>query len=153
MAAYTNGIITAVAASPSSLHDTGAVPALIEAHEKILGSPSWIAADTKYGSEECLAYLQEREIKTSISPDSRSNKPNYYSKEEFTYDEKEDYYICPQGNILKRKAKTYKLNRIKYRGKKKDCLLCPKRKKCIDSKNTNPRTVTRHDSQYYQKAS
>jgi len=113
MAAYTNGIITAVAASPSSLHDTGAVPTLIEAHEKILGSPSWIAADTKYGSEECLAYLQEREIKTSISPDSRSNKPNYYSKEEFTYDEKEDYYICPQGNILKRKAKTYKLNRIK----------------------------------------
>jgi len=153
MAADTNEIITAVTASPSSLHDIGAVPALIESHENVLGTPLWIAADTKYGSEECLAYLQEREIKTSINPDSRSNRPNHFSKEEFTYDEKKDCYICPQGNVLKRKAKNYKLNRIKYRAKKKDCLLCPKRERCIDSKSSNPRTVTRYDSQCYQKAS
>ena len=62
----TNGIITAVSASPSSLHDTGAVPTLIKSHEKIMGTPSWIAADTKYGSEECLKYLQDKGIKTSI---------------------------------------------------------------------------------------
>ena len=36
----TNGIITAVTASPSSLHDTGAVLSLIESHEKITGTPS-----------------------------------------------------------------------------------------------------------------
>ncbi len=51
MSTDTNGIITAVSASPSSLHDTGAVPRLIESHEKIMGTPSWITADTKYGSE------------------------------------------------------------------------------------------------------
>lgn len=39
IATDTNGIITAVAASPSSLHDTGAVPILIESHEKLVGTP------------------------------------------------------------------------------------------------------------------
>jgi len=34
-----NGFITTVAASPSSIHDTGAVPELLEMHEKVLGTP------------------------------------------------------------------------------------------------------------------
>ena len=37
----TSGFVTAVLASPSSLHDIGVVPYLIESHEKILGSPVW----------------------------------------------------------------------------------------------------------------
>ena len=41
---------------------------IIEAHEKILGTPDFIAADKKYGSEECLRYLQEKGIKTAIKP-------------------------------------------------------------------------------------
>ena len=65
IATDTNGIITAVSASPSSLHDIGAVPSLIESHEKILGVPGWVAVDTKYGSEECLKYLQDKNIKTT----------------------------------------------------------------------------------------
>ena len=148
----TNGIITAIAASPSSLHDTGAVPIFIESHKNMMGTPLWIAADSKYGSEECLMYLQDKGINTSINPDTKSNRPRHFSKEDFTYDNEKDHYICPEGNILERKAKNHKLNRIKYRAKKKVCLLCPKREKCIDSKSSNPRIVTRYDSQCFQKA-
>ena len=148
----TNGIITAVAASPSSLHDTGAVPVLIDSHEKIMGTPAWVAADTKYGSEECLRYLQDRGIKTSINPETKSNRPGYFSKDEFIYDKNRDHYTCPQGNILKRKAKNYKLNRITYRAKTRDCQSCPVREKCIDSIGNNPRIITHYDSQCYQKA-
>ncbi len=148
----TNGIITAIAASPSSLHDTGAVPILIESHDKLLGTPSWIAADTKYGTEECLKYLQDRGIKTSINPETKSNRPGFFSKEEFIYDRDRDCYICPQGKKLKRKAKNYKLNRITYRAKKEDCLSCPAREKCVDSIGKNPRIITHYDSQCYQKA-
>ena len=57
------GIIIAVSVSPSSLHDIGAVPNLIESHVNILGTPTWIAVDTKYDSEECLGYLQSKNIK------------------------------------------------------------------------------------------
>lgn len=52
-----NGFITSICASPSSLHDTGAVPDLIESHEKILGSPDWVCADTKYGLRRMLKIL------------------------------------------------------------------------------------------------
>ena len=45
-----------------------------------MGTPTWIVADTKYGSEECLRYLQDRSIKTSINPETKSNRPGYYSK-------------------------------------------------------------------------
>ena len=148
----TNGFITAVSASPSSLHDTGAVPGLIESHEKLLGTPSWLAADTKYGSEECLKYLQDRGIKTSIKPETKNNRPGFFSKEEFTYDKNRDCYICPQGKILTRKSKNKKLNRIAYRAKTGDCSYCLVRKKCVKPNVAGPRIVTHYDSCCYSKA-
>jgi len=65
-----------------------------------MGTPAWIAADSKYGSEECLAYLQDKRIKTSINPETKSNRPKHFSKEEFTYDKEKDQYICPEVDIL-----------------------------------------------------
>ena len=147
----TNGIITAVSASPSSLHDTGAVPDLIEKHEKILGAPDWVAADTKYGSEECLKYLQDKNIKTAIRPETKSSKPDHFSKSKFKYDNSTDCYICPNGKILKRKAKNYTHNRIAYKSNKKDCNLCPIKENCISGKG-NFRTVSHYDSPCYSKA-
>lgn len=96
--------------------------------------------------------MQDRGIKTSINPETKSNRPGYFSKEEFIYDKDRDCYICPQGNILKRKAKNHKLNRITYRAKTRDCQSCPVREKYVDSIEKNPRTVTHYDSQCYQKA-
>jgi len=119
-----NGFITAIAASPSSLHDTGTICQLIEMHENVLGTPSWVAADTKYGSEECLAHMQDRGIKTVILPEVKNNRPGYFSKDKFSYDSKNDCYICPSNKILKRKRKSYTLNRITYSAKKQDCLSC-----------------------------
>ena len=151
IATDTNGIITAVSASPSSLHDIGAVPSLIESHEKMLGIPNWIAADTKYGSEECLKYLQDKNIKTAIRPETKSSKPDHFSKSRFKYDNSTDCYTCPNGKVLKRRAKNYTHNRIAYKSNKKDCNLCPVREKCISGKG-NFRTVSHYDSPCYSKA-
>jgi len=74
IATNTVGFVTAISASPSSLHDTGGIPNLVESHEKLLGTPLWIAADIKYGSEECLKYLQDKGIKTSIKPEVKNNR-------------------------------------------------------------------------------
>jgi len=151
IATDTNGIITAVSASPSVSHDTGAVPDLIEAHEKILGTPSWIAADTKYGSEECLKYLQDKNIKTAIRPETKNTKPGCFSKNKFRYDSSRDCYVCPNGKFLKRRSKNYPQNRINYSSNKKDCNLCPVRKKCISGKGSF-RIVSHYDSPCYGKA-
>jgi len=147
----TNGIITAVSASPSSLHDTGAVPDLVGSHEKILGTPTWIAADTKYGSEECLKYLQDKNIKTAVRPETKTNKPGCFSRDKFIYDSIKDCYICPNGKVLKRKSKSYTHNRIAYKSNKLDCSLCPIKEKCISGKG-NFRTVSHYDSLCYRKA-
>lgn len=37
-----NGFITAISASPSSLHDTSEVFKLIEMHENVLATPFWV---------------------------------------------------------------------------------------------------------------
>jgi len=150
IATDTGGIITAVYASPSVLHDTGAVPNLVESHEKMLGTPTWIAADTKYGSEECLAYLQNKDIKTAIRPETKISKPGHFSKSKFKYDNKRDCYICPNGKVLKRKSKNYPQNRINYKSSEKDCNLCPLRDQCISGGSF--RTVSHYDSPCYLKA-
>lgn len=151
IAADTKGFITAVCASPSTLHDTGAVSVLIEAHQKILGIPTWVAADTKYGSEECLKYLQDKNIKTAIKPETRG-RSGCYSKEDFRYDKDKDRYICPQGKVLKRKSKSYTINRINYSAKKRDCNNCSKRSICIRPGAKGPRKISHYDSVYYGKA-
>ena len=150
IATDTNGIITAVSASSSVSHDIGVVPILIESHEKILGTPGWIAADTKYGSEECLKYLQDKNIKTAIRPETKTSKPGYFSKNKFRYDSSRDCYICPNGEVLKRRSKNYPQNRISYNSNKKDCDFCSLKGKCISGGNF--RTVSHYDSPCYWKA-
>ncbi len=152
VASNTNGFITAVLANPSALHDTGAVPELVEAHEKILGSPDFIAADTKYGSEECLRFLQEKGIKTAIKPETKNNRWGYFSKEEFKYNKDKDIYTCPNGKILKRKAKNYKINRIKYCADLNDCITCSLKEKCITPNTKDFRFITKYDSPTYDNA-
>jgi len=147
-----NGFITAISASPNSLHDTGSVPDLIEMHERILGTPSWVAADTKYGSEECLKHLQDKGIKIVILPEVENNRPIYFAKDKFKYDIQNDCYICPNKKILKRKIKSYTLNRIIYSAKKQDCSSFKLRSLCIKPEITNPRKVSHYDSNYYSKA-
>ena len=87
-------------------------------HEKILGTPSFIVADTKYGSEECLKYLQDKGIKTAILPEVKNNRPHLFGKDKFFYDSQIDCYICPYKKILNRRSKSYTLNRINYLSKK-----------------------------------
>lgn len=148
IATDTNGIITAVSASPSVTHDISSLH--VESHERILGTPVWIAADTKYGSEECLKYLQDRGIKTAIRPETKTSKPGCFSKNKFRYDSIRDCYVCPNGKLLKRRSKNYPQNRINYSSNKKDCNLCPIKGKCISGGSF--RTVSRYDSPCYHKA-
>ncbi len=146
----TNGIITAVAASSSVAHDISKLPDLLDLHEKILGKPAWIAADSKYGAQECLAYLQNKNIKTAIIYESGTNRPGYFFKNDFTYDRQKDCYICPNGKILKRRARDNRSNRITYKSSVKDCRICPLKTRCISGKE-DFKTTSRYNSLYYDK--
>jgi transposase len=150
IATDTNGIVTAVAASSSVTHDISKIPELIDSHEKIVGRPAWIAADSKYGAEECLAYLHDKNIKTAIIYESSTNRPGHFLKEDFTYDKNRDFYICPNGKILKRRARCNRSNRITYKSSVKDCRVCPIKGKCISGK-ADFRVTSHYDSPCYEK--
>ena len=151
VAADAGGIITSVCVSPSAVNDSAKAPELIERHEKLLETPTWIAADSKYGNQECLGYLQAKGIKTAIKHASTNNRPEYFFKDLFVYIAKTDAFLCPAGKILKRKYKNYHTNQIYYRAAKEDCLSCPIRYKCIEPEKTGPRMVTRFDNDYFEK--
>jgi hypothetical protein len=55
-------------------------------------------------------------------------------KNEFTYDAKKDLYICPQGEILRRKGHDYKERSVRYAASPAACNSCPLKTRCTKSK-------------------
>ena len=132
VAADTSGIITAVAAAPSAVHETSNLPELLERHQESLPLPPAIAADSKYGSDESLTFLQEEKgMKTAIPLPGDFKKGKRFPREQFTYDGDNDCYTCPAGKTLERKSKDTKKKIVIYRGKQEDCFSCALRDKCI----------------------
>ena len=130
--ADTSGIITAVTATPSAVHESSKLPEVLDQHEESLPLPPAIAADSKYGSDEALTFLQEEKgMRTAIPLPGDFKKGKRFPREQFTYDEDSDSYTCPAGKSLERKSKDSKRKIVIYRGKPEDCLSCEFRHKCI----------------------
>lgn len=147
------GVITSVAVSPSSEDDTSAVPQLLEQHCDLLDKPKRVVTDSLYGSEECLGYLQNKNIDTVIKQRSGGNKHGCFDKSEFRYDSDEDIYICPAGERLRRTRTQKSNNKAYYNGGRETCRNCSLRDKCIGSTSPNSiRQVTRYDSPYSDRA-
>jgi hypothetical protein len=153
MADSHKGIITSVTVSPSSEDDTSAVPQLLEQHCDLLDKPKRVVTDSLYGSEDCLGYLQDKNIDTVIKQRAGGNKHGCFDKSEFRYDIDEDIYICPAGKHLKRTRTQKSNNKAYYSGSEETCRNCSLRDKCIGSTSPNSvRQVTRYDSPYSDRA-
>lgn len=147
------GVITSVAVSASSEDDTSVVPQLLEQHCDLLDKPQRAVTDSLYGSEECLGYLQDRNIDTVIKQRSGGNKHGCFDKSEFNYDAVKDIYICPAGHQLRRTHTLKRINKASYSGSEEICRTCSLRDKCIGSTSPNSvRQVTRYDSPYSDRA-
>jgi transposase len=148
------GVITAVTVSTAAADDTAAVPELLEKHEGILEEmPQRVVADGAYGSQDCLAYVQDQGIETVIKKRSGGNKHGGYDKDQFTYDVPRDVFICPAGVPLRRIRTDIKQHKAHYRGEVRGCAACVQRAACLGEKSTaRARTVTRFDSPYESRA-
>ncbi|APY12141.1 DDE transposase [Seonamhaeicola sp. S2-3] len=106
-------------------------------------------ADTGYSSGENYAFLEAIGLKSFI-PAHGTYKGG---PDGFTYHEKEDYYTCPQGQIIPfKKVFIEKKNNTKkkeYRGSKPLCLDCPVRTACLGKTAQEKKfTVTYYRSEY-----
>jgi len=110
-----------------------------------------VLADTGYSSGESYKYLEKNNI-TAYIP---THGPYQPEKDGFTYNEKEDCYVCSQGVKLPfKRIKTEKgrtTSSKEYRAATADCRNCPLKEKCC--KNLSYKSLKHSvDKEYYDRA-
>ena len=156
-----NQVIVAAEAIGSGA-ESGCLPGMLDSleinMEKVTGEKqplkkSIVLGDTGYFSEENLQEAKKRNIEVLI-PDQQfrkrdpgfddrqkykdTNVKRYFDIGDFTYNKKEDCYICPAGKVLPYKCeiefKTRGTRGKQYRSKQSVCSVCTLKKQCINRK-------------------
>ena len=129
--------------------------------------PESLTADAGYGSQENYELLSNQGINAYVkfnTFDQEQNKPGKkqkataaFHREQLHYNEKEDYYVCPMGQQMKKVSEGTKTTKSgfkqtysKYRAQ--NCSGCPVRGVCFKGKNE--RVIERNHTleHYKQKA-
>ena len=110
-----------------------------------------VLADTNYSSGEAYKFLEDENI-TAYIPPHAAYRPE---RDGFTYNELEDFYVCPQGIKLRfrgiKKPKDRRTFNKAYRSKSADCRHCPLKENCC--KDLNYKEIHHSiDKAYYDKA-
>jgi len=112
------------------------------------GKKPTMSADANYFSEENLLACEERGI-DAVIVDSQAKRrigadgKNRYEVDDFKYNERKDYYECPQGKRLSYKRKTEQMGvegKV-YQASLTDCKRCPVFSKCSWSKKKQSEQV------------
>lgn len=135
-----NGVILGYSVHPGNENDGRTFPALMEELEML--PIEMVVGDTAYKTPAIAKYLSDRGIKLLSTYKRPQTKDGFFKKNEFTYDEYYDCYLCPNDQILK----YHTTNREGYREYKSDpkiCAGCPRLAQCTESRE-HVKTVTRH---------
>jgi transposase len=148
-----NAVIMDVEASTAVRQaEVTAAKRMIERVHADLGiRPRKLIADTGYGSAEMLGWLvHERNIEPHIPVFDKSDRTDgTFSRSDFAYDSKSDFYTCPAGKLLKRRQRRHgdrpdavpTDGTIRYRASKIDCDACALKPRCCPA--TDARKVPR----------
>ena len=106
--------------------------------------PCRLLGDSAYGSAEMLSWLvDEQGIEPHVTVfDKSARKDGTFSREDFSYDQTNDVYICPGGKRLTTTGtRVNDGDTLLYRASKADCNACALRSQCCP--NTPARKVPR----------
>jgi len=141
-------VITATEVTPGEVHESHRLKSLIDTHESNTEtSVETAVADSKYGSIENYLTCRDRDIKAHFSSLEQTQKgtgtkKGIFPKEAFSYDAVNDIFICPAGQILKRRKYYKKRKHYEYKASPKTCNNCKLRDQCTKAKSG--RTLKRH---------
>jgi transposase/uncharacterized protein (UPF0179 family) len=141
-------IITATEVTPGEVHEAHRMQALIDRHQKNTGKKVETAvADSKYGTIENYLVCQDQGINAHISSleqtqKNTGTKKGIFPKEAFSYDAIDDIFICPAGQILKKRKYFKKRKHYEYIASASTCNSCELKEKCTKAKSG--RTLKRH---------
>jgi hypothetical protein len=125
--------------------------------------PTQVTGDTHYGTLQNIKAVEDAGIRAYMPVIDFTHRTKVFGKDKFTYDEENDVYICPNGEMLRPHGKPINGTMIRYRASAKVCDPCPLRQRCTDNKQGRSlhRRVeehyldlvrTYHDTEPYKKA-
>jgi transposase len=141
-------IISATKVSPGSVDDGHLLEDMIEAHEQNTQKRlETVVADSKYGTMDNYLLCHDRKLKAHIPSIEKTHRGSgrqkgIFPKEAFSYDPQTDTFLCPAGQILRRRNYNKKRKQYEYKAPAKTCLQCELRDQCTQSKNG--RSLKRH---------
>ena len=113
--------------------------------------PNRLIGDMGYGSAEMLGWMvDEKKIEPHVPVwDKTLRSDDTLSSSDFQWNEAADEYRCPQGQVVRRNWRPFKIERahitkadtIVYRASQLDCAACPMKPRCCP--NTSHRKITR----------
>jgi transposase len=125
------GIIVDVEASRAIRQaEVGAAKTMIERTEQRFDlKPTYLAADTAYGSAETLDWVvNEKRIAPHIPVIDKSKRDDgTFSREDFRFDRERNIYVCPAGKVL---TTTGRVHPIRYFASVLDCRSCALKPMC-----------------------
>ena len=149
-----NGFVVGYDMFPNPTDTRTLKPHLRKQAKRLGTKPKAVITDAGYGSEENYSYLENKNITAVIKYNtyrkekSRKWKNDIFRTENWEYDKKEKYYICPDGRKLTfretRKKKTdsgYPIEIERYECE--SCKYCRKKKQCTKAKRN--RVIERNE--------
>lgn len=143
-----NEVITATDVTTGIVNEADLMLPLVKKHEAITGiKVDTIVADSKYGIIDNYLACFDRGLNAHVPEFGKGNKKrmadqNIFQEHQFLYDQGTDTYLCPAGNLLKRKTVDLLRNCYIYSARKKVCKACTMRDQCTTGKSG--RTLRRH---------
>ncbi|PZX11786.1 transposase [Palleronia aestuarii] len=150
-----NAVILDVEATRSIRQaEVGAARTMVDRVEQRFGlKPTWLTADTAYGSAETLDWVVRAKKIVPFIPvfDKSTRTDGTWSRSDFIWEPENDRYLCPEGHELLQYRRNYsdpsrgqpKEGRKKYRAQKSVCQACPSKLRCCP--NADARFVTREE--------
>ncbi len=140
-----NGFVIGYDIFPNPTDTKTLKPHLENMRHRLGTLPQRLIADAGYGSNENLAYLEERNVEALVKYNtfhkeaSRTWKKNPFRTENWPYDSENDLYTCPAGRHLKFTKETSTTTETGYRQKLKiytcdSCGDCPRKQECTSAK-------------------
>jgi transposase len=129
-------IILSALVTPASITDNTPILDLVDwVCSRWRLEPRLAVGDAKYGTVPNIVGLEERGIKAYLPTSDFSQRTKYYPAKLFYYDAENDYYVCPQGQILPLTVRRMTEQVLLYKPKAKVCNACPVKSQCTGSKS------------------
>jgi transposase len=138
------GVITAVETTSGSIAENKKLLSLMDQHQQNTGCPvRTVVADHKYGTAENFVACHQQGVVTHLgdAKAKRGKVDGVFAEERFVYQPASDTYVCPAGQVLRRRRYIRRQRVWEYVAQKAACAGCALRGQCTRSRSA--RTVTR----------